>query len=283
MPWGNGQGWRPLGDPSDWRIDGGNPLGRPATPRGDFPRKLRDLANGGDVGAILMGTPVIGMAVNGNTLVPGQHGVTTNTATASTGGDGAGLHYRRLRRSGGGVKERWFDDWGPVPFHHIVDPTQGQAACSIILSDLIVPTFDSGHAWVFFGLGGLNTATDETSWTGVVWKTNYSDLYWTSGLYTGTGTPSTTTHETTHSGLSFNATGVTQAHRLSIELAADTKTINWYANGVLVDSYTPAAALGQFTNCPHMLYYGITNASADCSIYCMGGGNPRALTLVPID
>ncbi len=278
-------GWIEYGpdNPSGRPVMGQRPgfLYGPATPRKDWPRKLRDLLGG--LGGIVVGSPALGFTVGGSVLVPGQRGVSTNTAATSVGGDGAGLHFRRLRRSGGGVKERWFDDWGPVPFHHIVDPTQAKAGVSLILSDLIVPTFDAGNAWVFFGIGGLNTATDQTSWSGAVWKTNNTDLCWTSGIYTGTGTPSTTLHETKQTGISFSATGAATAYRLAIVLDADTKTIEWYSNGVLVDSYTPSVALTQFSNCPHLLYYGITEAGADCSIYCQGGGNPRLLTLVPLD
>ena len=227
---------------------------------------------------------MVGYGPDAAQIIPGQRALVASTSpapTVTTAGDSAGQRFQRVRNSGGGSKQRFFQDRGPTPFHHIVDPTGAQAGWSIVLQDLVVPAFASGNAWLFFGLGSFNTATDETSLVGAWWHTDNVTAKWKSGVYDGTGSPSTTLHETTHDNLTFAA--LSDSHRLAIEIEAVTKTINFYANGVLEDTFTPASPLAQMTNCPHFYYYGITEAAADASLYTRGGGNPRILTLVPVD
>lgn len=247
-----------------------------------LPRRVRAMVNERSLEAqLLSGRPLLGYCQHDDVRFIGQRAITTSSAPAPTvtNTGAVGIGWRSIRRSGGGSKERVFRTWGPFPFHHIVDPTGAMAGWSIIASDLIRVAFTSGTARAFFGFWSFNTSTDETSRVGAGFWADSTDDRWTSGVYDGTGTPSTTLHQTQHSSLPANATNI----RLSVELNAKDKTVYFYADGVLVDSYTPAAPLAQMTNCPRFGYHLITNAAADCSIRTFGGGNPRIITYVPVD
>lgn len=285
--WDNtGRGYRAVYNPRTGGHEYFNALGQSVLGAPDMqPRVVRRLlANASLAQVILLGQPMLGFTASGTAIVAGGRANVNSTVPAPTfsiAGDGNGLlRYLRIRRSGGGSKERIFCQWGAMPFHHIVDPTGAQAGWSMIWQDLVCPVFTSGHAWLFWGFGSFNTATDETSRVGAFWQADDVNACWTSGVWDGVGTPSTQLHKTVHAGLTFD---LSNPHRLAIEIEAVTKTINFYANGALVDSYTPVAPLAQMTNCPQLTYYGITETGADASIYTFGGYNPRLLVLVPTD
>lgn len=246
-----------------------------------LPRKVRGLIRDRSLDALLLsGQPMLGYSQwDDRKAFDGTRNVTTSSAPAPTvGNTNAGdIGFRFISRSGGGSKERVFRTWGSFPMHHILDPGGAQAGWTIIAQDLVDVVYVSGTAWVFWGFWGFNTSTDETSLTGVGWWASSADDKWTSGVYDGTGTPSTTLHETEHASLPSTTTT-----RLAIELSAEDKAVYFYANGALVDTFTPSAALGQMTNCPTFGYHVITEAAANCSFRHFGGGNPRIITYVPV-
>lgn len=248
------------------------------TPRKDLPRRIaRHLRSLGEL--LMLGQPVMGYTpVSDQKLI-------TQSRTHTAFGVAAGLsnvnlgniNYRQTTRNGGASKESWGRHWGPLPFHHILDPTGAYAGWTVIFQDLVLIAFTSGNSWEFFGSFSFNMANDETSLVGVGWRTNNTDGYWTSTLRDGTGTPSTVVHET-----ALTAVTSTVKRRLSTVLNAETKSVEWYADGVLVDSYTPTVALSEMTNCPNFGYFGITATGAEGRFRHFGGGNPRVLTLVPV-
>lgn len=245
-----------------------------------MPRAMRAFARG-DLGALVsVAQPILGYTPGSNQfeLVGGQRTKSASTSPAPTTSSVSvdAVRYRRLARSGGGVKEWWHNNWGAFTFHHIVDPTGPTAGWSIIMQDLVSATFTAGNAWLFFGFHHFNTLTDETSKVGALWWIDSVDQLWNSGVYGGTGTPSTELHETQHADL--DAAG---PHRLGIMLDADTKSVLFYANGVAVDAYTPGSPLGEMGNTPLLMVSGITEAAANASIDTLGGGNPRFLTFLP--
>lgn len=279
-----------------WRWGGDDPLGvygggwvpygywGPATPRSTLPRKVRDLTF---AETVLVSQAILGYAPNQNQLVPGQMAAQQSSGPApviAAATDSDGIRFSRLRMSGQGAKARAYQFWDPMQFDHIIDPSLTQkAGWGFIISDLLVPTFDSGNAWAFFGIGNFVTAVDETARFGAWWHTDNTLLKWKSGVYTGTAAPTTTLRETTHDDLTFAATGITQAYRLSIFFDAAAKNIKFYADGVLKDTFTPTVAFAQHSFACHPIYYIIGEASADVSLYRFGGGNPRLLTVVPVD
>lgn len=249
-----------------------------------WPRRLRRLLSDRSLAElVLSGHPVIGYTPGGSQfqLYPqaralGQSTVPAPTVSSESPGDGQ-VRFRRLRRSGGGSKESWFRHWGPFCFHHIVDPSGPPARWSIITQDLVRAVFTSGDAWLHYGFVHFNASPDQTTKVGAMWHIDSTDQLWTSGVYGGTGTPSTTLHETQHADL--DATG---PHRLATMLDAESKSVLFYANGVLVDTYTPASSLGQMGNTPLLTQWGITDTGADAALDTFGGGNPRFLVMLPV-
>lgn len=247
------------------------------TPRNQLPRRVRKALF--DLGTALMA----GQPIFGYTPVSDQK---YNAASRGTTAFGVGsllsnvtvsnIRWRQTTRNGGASKESWGRHWGPLTFHHILDPTGGYAGWTWIVQDLLLIAFTSGHSWEFFGSWSFNTANDETSAVGVGFRTNDTDGYWTSSLRDGTGTPSTVVHET-----ALTTVTATVPRRLSVVCDAASKSVLWYADGVLVDSYTPSVALSAMTNIPNLGYFGITETGAEARFRHFGGGNPRVLTLVP--
>lgn len=243
-----------------------------------WPRRIAQLRSLDAV--LLSGQALLGLSQWGDREIVDARNVTASSAPAPSVGDSGsdGIGWRFMRRSGGAAKERVFRTWGPFPMHHILDPTGGQAGWSIIAHDRMRVNWTSGTARAFFGFWSFNTSTDETSKTGVGWWCDSTDDRWTSGAYDGTGTPSTTLHETQHSGIAANGIHVS----LSIELNAEQGVAYFYSDGVLVDTFAPSAALSQMTNCPRFGYHLITDTGADCIIRTLGGGNSRVITYLPV-
>lgn len=246
------------------------------TPRRELPHRVRPLLF--DV-LLMLGQAIVGYTpVTDQRLTQHQRSITVYNALGSLSNvNASNINFRQVARSGGGVKEGWGRHWGAVGMHHILDPTQGKAGWSIIANDLIRCVFTAGTARLMFGFCEFNTVSDETSLVGAGFRTNNTDGYWTTFLRDGTGTPSTVLHET-----GVAAATSTVPRRLGVVLNAGAKTVDWYVDGTLVDSYAPTAALAQMTNVPKFGYYGVTNAAADASLQHFGGANPRVLSLLPV-
>lgn len=252
-------------------------LGYPWTPLSALPRKVRDLAKRPLAESILLAQAILGVTpVSATKLIPGQR-------TEGTFGVGAlasnvnvnNIRWRQYRRVGSGTKDGFGQHWGAMPFHHILDPTGASAGWSLIFHDYVRVDFASGSGWVAIGFVNANTSNDESTVVGAVWKCNSTDGYWTSGCYDGTST-ATTLHETAHSGLT-----VSTARRLSVVIDAATKSVLWYADYELVDTFIPSSPIGQMA-IPRIGYLGIANASADVKIQTVGGGNPRFFSIKPV-
>lgn len=253
-------------------------LGYPWTPPSQVPRKVRDLAKFPIEATLMLGWPIMGYTPVGDKVI----GAFRSYAAVGAGAflssvNSLNINWRRTSRSGGGSKEAWGRHWGALAFHHVVDPTGGLAGWTIIMQDLVMATFASGNAWVHFGSFSFNTAADQTSLVGVGWRSNNTDGYWTSTLRDGTGTPSTVLHETAQTAVTS-----TVPRRLVTVIDAASKSILWYADGVLVDTYTPAAPISQMTNVPNFGYFGITETSANAGLNHFGGCNPRVLTMLKV-
>lgn len=266
-------------DELDWYNRNWDTRWKVTTPPSQLPRRVRKLVKDRSIGeSVMLGWPIMGYTpVTDQAIGTFRSYAAVGVGAGLSNVNSSNINWRQTARSGGGVKESWGRHWGALAFHHILDPTGGYAGWTIIMQDLVKVTFTAGNAWVFFGSFSFNTASDETSAVGAGWRTNNTDGYWTSTLRDGTGTPSTALHETAQTGVTS-----TVPRRLSTVLDAETKSVLWYADGVLVDSYTPSAAISQMTNVPNFGYFGITAAGADCKFMHFGGCNPRVITMLKV-
>lgn len=258
--------------PGDQPVEGG--LGFPTTPSSQVPRKVRDLAKRPLLETVLMAQAVIGL----NAVFTGLYAQRSAETFGVTGGSNvnvSNIRWRQFARSGSGTKDGFGQHFGSATFHHILDPTGGLARWSLIFHDLIRVDFNSGNGWVAVGFVNANTSNDETTFVGAMWKCSSADGYWRSGVYDGTGT-SNTLHETSHTGLT-----VSTPRRLSVVIDAASKSVLWYADYALVDSFTPSSPIGQMGVIPKLGWYGIANAGATVRFQGNGGGNPRLLVLMP--
>ena len=249
------------------------------TPRNRWPRKVRHWSR--IEAALVASQPMLGYGAwndfktwNAGRNLTASSGPAPSASNISLGNIG----WRRILRAGGGAKELWYRHWGPTAMHHILDPTGGYAGWSIIAQDLVRCIYQTGNGWPFFGFWSFN-GTDETAKTGCGWHSDPTNKKWISGVYDGTGTPSTTLHETSHSTLASEG----ENHRLATVLDAASKSVLFYADGALVDSYTPTAPLGEMSDPPRFGYYGVTETGAELRIHTFGGGNPRLLTFLSAD
>lgn len=275
-----------------WSRDPSSPLGwtkrdgfgnSVVGPPASWPRKVGRFVRDQSIAELaLLGQVVLGYAPSNEfTLVPGQRALADGGAPDDptlSNVDVDGVRYRRFRRTGEVAKGRTPRNWGPFGFHHIVDPTGAQAGWSVITQDLVRAVFTSGNSWLFYGFGQHNTDADETTKTGALWWIDSTTQKWTSGVYEGTGTPTTTLSETVHDDLT--APG---PYRLGIVLNAEDRSIDFYADGSLVHSFVPSSPIGEMSKVPLLAYYIINEASADAAIDMWGGSNPRFVVLTPID
>lgn len=253
-------------------------LGYPWTPISQLPHKVRDLVKFPLAATLMSAQPFLGYTpVSDHILIQGRRGASEFTAisTSISNVNSGNVNYRQFARSGSGTQKGFGRHWGPGSFHHILDPSGGIAGWTPIFHDDVKVTFGSAAAFAALGFVNVNSADDDTSYVGAIWKCSKATGYWTSGLYDGTSAPSNTVHETTHSGLT-----TTTARRLSIVIDAASKSVLWYADYTLVDTYTPAAVLGQMGAIPRIGYYGMAaNGASDMAIMTLGGSNPRLFSM----
>lgn len=139
-----------------------------------------------------------------------------------------------------GAAARRMEHRGPhaPSFHALVDPGTPAIQAVIIFEDFVSATISALACETVFGFHEHITVGDKTTLVGVGFRAG-ADHIWHSFVNdcpTGVA-PVTVRRDTTLAPLS------TSFHRLSIVMDGRTKTISWWIDGVLVDSWTPGAPL----------------------------------------
>lgn len=131
------------------------------------------------------------------------------------------------------------------PFHHLVDPTTPAIPQAIVFRDYVAATISALACETVFGFHDHITPTDKSTLVGVGFRAG-ADHVWhafVNDCPTNVA-PVTVRHDVALAALS------SVFHDLAIVIDGRTKTISWYVDHVLVDSWTPSAALDQMLPAP---------------------------------
>jgi hypothetical protein len=131
------------------------------------------------------------------------------------------------------------------PFHALVDPTTPAIAALLVFEDFVTATISALACETVFGFHEHITLGDKTTLVGIGFRAGADHIWhaFVNDCPTNVA-PVTVRRDTTLAPLS------TSNHRLSIVIDGRTKTISWWIDGVLVDSWTPGAPLDQMSAAP---------------------------------
>lgn len=196
------------------------------------------------------------------------------TATSGVGPlNAGGRSLMGLRRSAQGAAGYVEDSLLGFPgIHDLIDPTTPRRNRGFEMRDIIANVISVGVCSYAWGIHDLITANDQTSLVGLgfehgadyVLKTFLKDA-------PANALPPRVIHQAVTAALA------SVAHELAIVVDGWAKTIYWYIDGVLVDQYTPVAALDQTGGSAALemntfRIRGVVAANGDMSIYRYGGG-----------
>lgn len=130
-------------------------------------------------------------------------------------------------------------------FHQLLDPSTPAVPVAIVFEDFVAATITALACETVFGFHEHITPGTVNTLVGVGFRAG-ADHIWHSFVNDcpTNVAPVTVRRDTTLSPLS------TAQHRLSIVIDGRTKTISWFIDDVLVDSWIPGAALDQMTPAP---------------------------------
>ena len=220
-------------------------------------------------------------ALYGSTQILGPNDW-VRTATSGVGplniGNRAILGLQRSGQAGAGYVE---DSLGDFPgFHDLIDPTTPKRNRGFEMRDFIVNQIAVGACSYAWGIHDLITANDQTSLVGLgfehgadfVLKTFLKDA-------PANALPPRVIRQVVTAALA------SALHELAIVVDGYTKTISWYIDRALVDSYTPVAALDQTGGTAALQMQGfrirgVVPANGNMSIYRYGSGLSSPLLLL---
>lgn len=206
-------------------------------------------------------------------------GVLANTSGAGARQDKMWMY--QMRRNGNATPETMRFSLGIAPpFHHLVDPTTTATNNNLVFESLVEADVALGTCRVFAGFCQYITAGTSTTLLGVGFYADDTDNKWhafVSDSAAGTA-PVTFQRDTTLVPL------MTSVHRLKLVIDGITKTIYWYIDGTLVDSWTPGAALDRMSPAanvvgPETMVGAFVPASKDVSVRLSGGNLPMVRML----
>lgn len=254
----------------------------PETPRGKWPRKLKGaVAERLAVGGTLFGRALIGYTgIDGYKMLADGRNYTASGGTFSDA-NLSEIGGRRLRDFNPPAKRGQTLEWGYSSIHGYLDADAARHPYSLVAQDLLYVTNVSGtDNWAGFGWMVFNTAGNQASVAGVFWEYDISTSTWHARVKDGTGTPSTSQHDTD------SMIGASVWHRLAIVLDGSLHQARFYIDGALISTYAPTApGPGQFgtVGTPKFGYAivtGDTTASDEIQLNMWGGGNPSILGLI---
>lgn len=232
----------------------------PDVPRSKLPTRL-ETRRIEDRDRMLFGKPLAALVGNAQKIlayVPGASGSAASampfgeTAPVASGQTSADnvlfdkFWCYQLTKTAGAAAVR-MQQLGPEAplFHHLVDPATPKIPVLVVFEDYVSATITALACETVFGFHEHITLGDKTTLVGVGFRAG-SDHVWhafVNDCPTGVA-PVTVRRDTALSPLS------TTFHRLSIVIDGRTKTIYWYIDNQLVDSWTPGAALDQMSPAP---------------------------------
>ncbi len=181
-----------------------------------------------------------------------------------------------IKRNGNPTLETLRMDFGASPaIHHILDPATVASQFTLFFEDMIESDTAVGTCTVFCGFISYITAGDPTTLMGVGFYADSTDNLWHCFIFdSATGAvPISSIRDTATTILT------TSMHRMKIKIDGPTKTISWFIDGALVDSYVPVASL-RYLNIPaattgtSIVIGAFVPANATCTIRHLPGSIP---------
>jgi hypothetical protein len=222
---------------------------------------------------IANGRVIQACGTSGSVLVGGIAGAGAAATTSIAGELKDKMWMYRMRRNGNATPETMRHSLGIAPpFQHLVDPGTVTSQFTLVWENVVEADVAIGTCRVFAGLCQYVTAGDGTTLMGVGFYADDTDNKWHTFVRdSAAGTaPVTSQRDTTLTQL------MTAIHRLKIVFDGATKTIYWYIDGTLVDSWTPAAALDRMTPAanvagPEVMVGAFVPANKDVSVRAYAG------------
>lgn len=260
----------------------------PTMPRRTWPRKVRyDIYGAATVG--LAGQVLIGYSGRGRKeVIPGMVADAIGFSSGSWASAAAalsGVAYTRWDKSATTSQFQGHVRSGQWALHGYMDPDGPPIPWNLVAYDKIAFTGSTAEeSDAYFGWFNANTLADRTTVVGVYWTCNYDGAdegKWTAKVRTGTGTATEVfSAESDRSG-DVNNTA------LGIVLDGLNRQVHFYANDVLVGTYSPSSAPGEMAGGAlgslGGLIFGhsvIIQANGDCDLFTYGAGHPRLLTML---
>jgi hypothetical protein len=155
------------------------------------------------------------------------------------------LWFYRFRRNGNATPETVRHSAGIAPpFHHLVDPGTVASKFWLIWENVVQAAVAAGDCRVFAGLTQWITPGVATTLLGVGFYADPADNLWHCYVHDcPTGLAPITVRRNT-----ATAKLMTDIHRLKIIFDGAAKTIKWYIDNVVVDTWTPAAPLDRMSS-----------------------------------
>jgi hypothetical protein len=194
-----------------------------------------------------------------------------NNNTAQAGVLFGGIYCYLFQRAASALArvERFFGS-APV-IHSYVDPATSFIPAALVIEDYVSGLIAAGACECIFGIWEHVTANTLNTLVGVGFRAGVDNIWHTFVRdCPGNVPPVTVRHDVATAAL------MTAQHKLTIIIDGRTKTITWKIDGVVVDSWTPPAALDQMgpTPGPKIGYAMIVPLNGDCLMRIHGGGLP---------
>jgi PKD repeat protein len=181
-----------------------------------------------------------------------------------------------------GVAAVRMQELGPEapPFHHLVDPALPAIPYALVLRDYVAAVITAQACETVFGFHGHITPTDKTTLVGVGFRAG-ADHVWhafVNDCPTNVA-PVTVRRDTVLAGKLSSV-----FHDLAIVIDGRTKTISWYIDHVLVDSWTPGAALDQMLPAPgpSVMWSMVLPVNGAGQLMMHAGGMPQLWVMNPV-